>query len=295
MKEKTRQKDNLATKLAVLASVAALATGGVLAGCANSSTTPQNASSASAATSTSGEDGTPAALGAPQDPLDSKTVWLPAMETHYEYDGNGNVSSKDVYSYDYDEHGNAKTLNIIRAQGTSLERESTTSFSEYDTSGYPHSKTDEEGKVTEYDVQLDERGRAVSLTDNNGSLNPDHVGYTYWDSGAVMVERASTDASGTMEYDEYGYLVQTASSGAAVSYTWTFSKNGTPVKCLEQKTLAMKDAIPAADVEYSLECDEHGNIVRVLQDGKAVCEMTYVEIKEPSISAKLAAYKKDIL
>ena len=61
------------------------------------------------------------------------------------------------------------------------------------------------------------------------------------------------------------------------------------------KDIDVKLAKDAGVVEYSIECDEHGDIVKVSKGGKFVLEAEYIEIKDPSIAAELDASMKTVL
>lgn len=163
-------------------------------------------------------------------------------------------------------------------------------YSSFDSLGFPESCDDSfNGKGTAEIDESDGRVNSVTWSYDDGSTL--EVRYAYSASGTIA-QRVSTYAHpGSLTrvldetFNERGLRTSTtlsypdggdAAPSTQRTYDWTFSADGVPQNCTET---TVTGSYAPVEQTYSLVCDEHGNIVQILDEsGTLVEKVEYAKV-----------------
>lgn len=230
-------------------------------------------------------------------------VWAQASRTTC--DESRNVSDSVVF--EYDSQGNL-VKSVCRFENAGIYA-ITYEYSDFTPEGYPQTlvQTAEGGTAVQTSTSKTtytmENGRATTArTVTEEGFTTMESTYTYHANGKIRsqtdrIDLGSQAVLNTTTYDENGLPLQqsvensfSGSSGSTAtkaSYEWTFDTAGNPAGYT--LTTSNSDGL-ASTTEYQVKCDDHGNIVRVLDaQGNTVSEIEYVQIDNPSTYVWLQA------
>ena len=216
------------------------------------------------------------------DPIYVVTNWK-----MYSNMGDGNPVLTGEWVMEYDEHGNNTKQTITNINPTTNEKqESVSTWSDFDANGYPAKFVNAQGatSTTKWTV---ENGQAVSAGSDMSTSE-----FAYYDDGKLKSQVIEyPDRKVTVEYDENGRQTSQVTEGgehpSTTEMTWTLDDKGFVTGLSRTSTMANGEANTD---NFTVECDENGNIVKVIRDGVLAYEFEYQKIDNPSTWAWVKSF-----
>lgn len=214
-----------------------------------------------------------------------------ALSSAIYYDSNGKVTSET--KNEYNDKGNLVKQHIVSQSESGDKIEATIVTDDFNDEGYPQKSTRVDLNETAEVSYAIENGHAIETKVNSITS----ITSTYYPNGAMQSQtnygKNGKDLLRVVEYDENGYTTKMTNYGDTTSnltYEWSFDDNGYAKGC--EIKASSPDAPTTMSYSLAVECDEHGNIIRMLRDGKLYADLSYVKIENPSVNTWVESQKK---
>ncbi|MBR3235245.1 MAG: hypothetical protein IKG11_06485 [Atopobiaceae bacterium] len=234
----------------------------------------------------------------------SGPVWVLSKQTITL--GQAGSESHIVATYELDEHGNTVKMTQQPDEGSEYLVEY-----QYDNDGFVTSSTEKSGEnatTVTFTLEKDANGRVTKSTGDDGSTQT----LTYNAEGNLVhqVQETLADIGGTeparlvsdVTYDDEGFMTGNKSEtiGHQTESVRSYERDDAgKVTSATTTTTTIGEGGAAIDLVSSVELDDNGNVVRVVDQTNAesytyIREFEYTLVENPSLGARIHAHIKNV-